>query len=329
MPKVIRRRKLLTLGLLLLAVVAGGTAGYTLITGSSLLDSLYMTLISVTTVGYREVMPLTAGGKIFTLALIITGLGIVFYFLNTIIEDTMEGRIRKIFGRRKMARNISRMKHHVVVAGFGRMGEVVCRDLEEAHMDFIILEREPQRFAAAEERNYNVLNVNAAEEDALKAAGIEKARCFIALLSEDADNIFAVLSARELNPQLVIITRAMDAVNEKKLLKAGANRVVSPYVLSSHRIVRMARQPNVVDFFDSVLDAQGLGLTLEERVVGPASGLHGRLIRDAGLRERYNAVIVAVRRKEKMVFNPSPDYAIQDGDILILIGERDRLAFLE
>jgi voltage-gated potassium channel len=329
MPKVIRRRKLLTLSLLLLAVVGAGTAGYVLITGCSFIDALYMTVISVTTVGFREVRPLTSAGKVFTIVLIITGLGIVFYFLETIVEDTMEGRIRKILGRRKMARNIAKMKHHVVVAGFGRMGEVVCRDLEEARVDFIILEREPARFAAAEERNYNVLNVNAAEEDSLRAAGIEKARCFIALLSDDADNIFAVLSAREINPDLTIITRAMDAANEKKLYKAGANRVVSPYVLSSHRIVRMARQPNVVDFFDNVLDAQGLGLTLEERVVGPASGLDGRLIRDAGLRERYNAVIVAVKRKDQMVYNPSPDYVIRNGDILLLIGERDKLSFLD
>jgi len=224
-----------------------------------------------------------------------------------------------------MERNIAKMKHHVVVAGYGRMGEVVCRDLQESSVEFIIMERDPQRFAAAEEHGYNVLNANATEEDALKAAGIEKARSFISLLSDDADNIFAVLTAREVNPGLVIVTRAMDSANEKKLFKAGATRVVSPYELSSHRMVRMVQMPNVVDFFDTVLGPQGYGLTLEERVVGEKSPLDGVVIREAGLRKRFNAVVVAVRRAGEMTFNPSPDFVLRSGDILIVIGEKERL----
>jgi voltage-gated potassium channel len=329
MLTVLRHRKLLVLALLLLGVVVTGTTGYMLITGCSLVDALYMTIISVTTVGYREVMPLATVGKIFTILLIIIGLGIVFYVLETIVEDTMEGRIRKIFGRRKMERNIAKMKHHVVVAGYGRMGEVVCRDLQESSVEFIIMERDPQRFAAAEEHGYNVLNANATEEDALKAAGIEKARSFISLLSDDADNIFAVLTAREVNPGLVIVTRAMDSANEKKLFKAGATRVVSPYELSSHRMVRMVQMPNVVDFFDTVLGPQGYGLTLEERVVGEKSPLNGVAIREAGLRKRFNAVVVAVRRAGEMTFNPSPDFVLRSGDILIVIGEKERLRSID
>jgi voltage-gated potassium channel len=325
MRTLFRRRKLLFLSLLLGGVVVTGTAGYMLITGASLIDAVYMTIISVTTVGFREVVPLSTAGKIFTIFLIITGLGIVFYVLETIVEDTMEGRIRKILGRRKMERNIAKMKNHVVVAGYGRMGEVVCRDLQQSSVEFIIIERDPQRFAAAEEHGYNVLNANATEEDALKAAGVEKARCLISLLSDDADNIFAVLSAREVNPALIIVTRAMDSINEKKLIKAGASRVVSPYELSSHRIVRMVQMPNVVDFFDTVLGPQGYGLTLEERVLGEKSMLDGVAIRDAGLREQFNAVVVAVRRAGEMTFNPSPDFALRRGDILIVIGEKEGL----
>jgi voltage-gated potassium channel len=324
----LRKRKLLTLGLLLLGVVVVGTGGYVLIAGCSVLDALYMTVITITTVGYREVIPLSPVGRVFTIVLIVGGLGIAFYFLETIVEDTMEGRIRKILGRRKMERNMARLKHHVVVAGYGRMGEFVCRDLEEQRLGFVIIERDPQRFAAAEERSYNVLSANATEESALKAAGIDKARCLISLLSEDADNIFAVLTAREINPRLVILTRAMDSGNEKKLLKAGADRVVSPYELSSHRLVRMVQKPNVVDFFDTVLDTSGLGLTLEEHLVAGKSELEGRPIREAGLREKWNAVVVAVRRGDRMHFNPGPDFVLRSGDILILMGERDRLRSL-
>jgi voltage-gated potassium channel len=325
MKHIVRNVRLLTLGVLLMAVVAVGTIGYVLIARSSLVDALYMTIISVTTVGYREVIPLTTAGKIFTMALIITGLGLVFYFLNTIIENTMEGRIRKILGRRKMEKNMARMKNHVVVAGFGRMGEVVCRELSEAHVDFIVIESSPQRFALAEEKNYAVLNASASEEEVLKAAGIEKARVFISLLSDDADNLFAVLTARELRPSLIIITRALDSVNETKLLKAGATRVVSPYELSSHRIVRMVQKPNVVDFIDFLLTSPKYTLSLEERVVGETSGLKGKVIREASFRDRFNAIIVAVRREGEMIFNPSPDLTLQAGDILILLGEREGL----
>ena len=231
-----------------MVILVGGTAGYMVISGVSLLDALYMTIISITTVGYREVIPLTPSGKIFTIVVIVVGLGIVFYFLQTIVEDTLEGRIRKIFGRRKMQRNMARMDHHVVVAGFDRMGEVVCKELEGSCVEFVIVESSPQRFALAEERSYHVLNANAADEDALKAAGLDKARVFISLLSDDADNILAVITAREINPGLIIITRALDEANEKKMYRAGANRVVSSYELSSHGIVRMVEKPNVVDF---------------------------------------------------------------------------------
>ncbi len=320
-----RHIKTLTLGLLLLSVIAIGTAGYVLITGGSFIDALYMTIISVTTVGYKEAFPLTSAGKIFTIILIVTGLGLVFYFFNTIIEDTMEGRIRRILGRRKMVKNMAKMSHHVVIAGFGRMGEAVCRELEEARVDFIIIENSQQRFQVAEERNYNVLNANATDEDVLKAAGLEKARVLLSLLSEDADNLFTILTAREINPEICIITRAVDSSSEKKLYKAGATRVVLPYELTSHRIVRMVEKPNVVDFFDFLLSSQQYSLSLEERIVSAKSNLNGLAIRDAGFRERFNAIIVAVARKGEMIFNPGPDFVLLSEDILILIGEREAL----
>ena len=325
MRKELRHRKLLTLSFLLVIILVGGTAGYMVISGVSFLDALYMTIISITTVGYREIIPLTPSGKIFTILVIVVGLGIVFYFLQTIVEDTLEGRIRKIFGRRKMHKNMARMSHHVVVAGFGRMGEVVCKELEEARVEFIIIENSLQRFALAEERNYPVLNANAADEDALKAAGLDKARVFISLLSDDADNILAVITARDINPGLIIITRALDAANEKKMSRAGANRVVSPYELSSHRIVRMVEKPNVVDFFDSLLSSQKYKLSLEELAVSEGSEFNGRSIREAGFRERFNAIIVAVRRDGEMIFNPGPDLSMRSGDILILIAEPETL----
>jgi voltage-gated potassium channel len=325
MSIVTRNKKILVLGTLVLIVIALGTVGYHTIAGGSLIDALYMTIITITTVGFKEAFPLTSVGKAFTIVLIVIGLGLVFYFLNTIIEETLEGRIRQIFGRRKMEKNIARMHKHVIIAGYGRMAEVVCRELEEADVEFIIIESSAQRFADAEERNYHVLNASATDEDVLRAAGIEKARVFVSLLPDDADNLFAILSARELNPDLSIITRALDAGNEKKLYKAGATRVVSPYELSSRRIVRMVQKPNVVDFFDFLLSSHKYTLSLEEKVIGETSDLVGRAIRDAGLRDRFNAIIVAIRRDGDMIFNPGPDITLKGGDILILIGEREAL----
>jgi voltage-gated potassium channel len=325
MLNAVRHRKLLTLGLLILGLLVAGTGGYMLISGVSLLDALYMTVISITTVGYREIIPLTQSGKIFTIVLIVVGLGIVFYFLQTIVEDALAGRIRKIFGRRKMQKNMARMERHVVVAGYGRMGEIVCRELAETGADFVIMETSPQRFALAEERGLAVLNANAADEDVLKAAGLEKARVFISLLSDDADNILTVLTAREINPGLVIITRALDSANVRKMYKAGATRVVSPYDLTSHRIVRMVRKPNVIDFFDGLLASQKYKLSLEELEVGEGSEYNGRTIREAGFRERFNTIIVAVRREAEMIFNPGPDLVLRQGDILILIAEPETL----
>jgi voltage-gated potassium channel len=327
--KVLRYRKILVLGTLLLVVLAAGTGGYILLSGVPFIDALYMTIISITTVGFREVIPLTPTGKIFTIALIVVGLGIVLYFFQTIVEDALEGRIRKILGRRKMEKNMARMRNHVVVAGFGRMGEIVCKELDEAQVDFLIIESSPQRYALAEEFNYPVLNANATDESALQAAGIEKARIFISLLSDDADNILSVITARELNPSLLIIARALDTANEKKMFRAGASRVVSPYELTSHRIVRMVEKPNIVDFFDVLLSAQDYTLSLEELLVGERSGFNGQPIREAGFRERFKAIIVAVRRGKEMIFNPSPDLVINSGDILILIGEREALKSLD
>lgn len=318
-------KKILRLTLLLAGVLLTGTLGFMIIEGVPAIDAVYMAAISVTTVGFREVFPLSTAGRLFTIGFILTGLGIVFYIAQTLVEDTMEGRIRKILGRRKMEKNIARMSGHVIIAGFGRMGEIVCREIGRLGREFLVIEANPDRFAAAEERNYHVIQGNATAEEILKAAGIDKARIFISLLSDDADNVFTILTARELNPDMLIITRALDTINEKKLLKAGANRVVSPYALSSHRIVRIVEKPNVVDFFDVTLDTRNLSLDLEERTITADSEFVGQSLREATLRERFNSVVVAVRRNGSMRFNPAPDFVFEGGDILILLGERDKL----
>jgi voltage-gated potassium channel len=314
---------------ILLAIIAIDTIGYIIIAGVGFLEGLYMTLISITTVGYREVFPLDTRGMLFTIWVILSGIGVFFYIAVTIVEDVFEGRIRSIFGRRKMKKFLE-LKNHVVVAGFGRMGEYVCHELAEKKIKFVVLENNPERFAHAEEKGFDVMLTDATDEQALLIAGVDRAKTFISLLASDADNIFTVLSTREINPGIFIITRALEVANEKKLYKIGANRVVLPYELSSRRIVNMVTKPNVVDFIDTMsFHSPDISLSIDEYTIEANSNLADKKIRDSRIRENYNAMVVAIKRKNKTIFNPSPDESIQPDDILILVGESSRIRSIE
>lgn len=323
----LRRKRLIPL-ILLAFIITVDVAGYILIEGVSLMDSVYMTLISITTVGYGEVFPLSQTGRLFTLFVIISGLGIFLYFAGQLAEDTIERRVRTILGRRKIKR-MAQYKNHIVVAGFGRMGEHVCRALAEKKKRFIIIENDPQRFAAAEEANYEVLLGDASRMEILEQASLSNASAFISLLSSDADNIFTVMSAREKKEDLFIITRAIDSENSSKLYRIGANRVISPYELSSRRIVNTVLKPNVVELIDIMTYSQNIALSLEEYSITENASFAGKTIKNSGLKERYNIMIIAIKRGEKTHFNPSPDMVLEPNDLLILVGERKKLLDLQ
>lgn len=318
------QRKIASLFAILLLLIVVDVIGYRIIEGAPLMDALYMTVISITTVGFRETFALSTQGKLFTIWVIFSGLGAFFYIAGRIAESVLEGNIRRILGRRKM-KTMSRLKNHLVVAGFGIMGEQVCRELQKLKIKFIVIDNRNERFAAAEERGYNVLLGDATDEDILKLAGIDRARTFISLLSSDADNIFTVLSAREANPVVFIIARALDTDNRNKLFRIGANRVITPYELSSRRIVNTVLRPNVVEFIDLMTFAPQMSLSIEEFTIQPESAFIGKQIKDSGLRQKYNTIVIAIKRQEEMFFNPSPDFMIQANDILILVGEKEKL----
>ncbi|MCP5106107.1 MAG: potassium channel protein [bacterium] len=316
-------RKILLLFSILLLLIFIDVTGYILIEEVTFLDALYMTVISITTVGYREVFDLTDTGKLFTIWVVISGLGTFFYIAGKIVENVFEGNIRRILGRRKM-KSLSQLKDHVIIAGFGVMGEHVCRELGKSKVKFVAIENNNERFANAEERGYNVIMGDATDEEFLKLAGVDKAKTFITLLASDADNIFTVLSAREANPGIFIIARALEAANKNKLHKIGADRVITPYELSSKRIVNTVLRPHVVEFID-VIRSPKMSLSIEEIAVREDSPFAGKPIRDSGLRQNYNIIVIAVKRKAEMFFNPSPNLKIQPGDILILVGEKEKL----
>ena len=222
-------------------------------------------------------------------------------------------------------KNIANLKNHIVIAGFGKMGETVAKAFKEQKKDFIIIENNNERFSAGEELGYNVLLMDATVEEALINAGIKKAKVYISLLSGDADNVFTIMSAKDLNPKLHIIARGQDKANETKLFKAGANIVISPVTLASNRIINTTLKPNVVNLIDLVTQTGDIPLSVEEITISEKSSLKDKLIKESGLREKTEAMVVGIKRGEKMHFNPSPTMKISEGDILILIGEKSKL----
>lgn len=320
-------KKALLLFAILTALVAIDVAGYILIEHVSAANALYMTVISITTVGYNEVFPLSEQGRMFTIWVIVSGLGTFFYIATKMAENIFEGNIRRILGRRKL-KMIGKLKDHVIVAGYGIMGEHVCRELEHRKIKFIVLESSQDRFANAEELGYNVLLGDATNEEALAKAGIEKARTFISLLSSDADNIYTVMAVREMNANICIIARAQDAANEKRLYKVGSNRVIAPYELGSRRIVNTVLRPNVVEFLDVMTYSPKMDLSIEEFTISDSSPFANKQIKDSGLRQNYNTMVIAIKREEEMFFNPSGELEIKANDILILVGEKEKLLSL-
>ncbi len=317
-------RKILLFISILIVLVAFDTIGYVLIEDASFVDALYMTIISITTVGYREVFHLSAQGKLFTVWVIISGLGTFFYIAGTMAESIFEGNMRRILGRRKM-KNISKLKDHAIIAGYGMMAEHVCRELNRLKEKFVVIENDNGRFADADERGFNALNGNATDEEILETAGIDKAKIFISLLPSDADNIFTVMTAREMNPSVFVIARAVDIHNKNKLHKIGADRVITPYELSSRRIVNTVMRPNVVDFIELMTFSGNMALSIEEITIRNDSPFANQEIKTTGFRANYNVMVIGIKRGEEMFFNPSADQKILAGDILILVGDKEKL----
>ena len=308
-------------------IVLVGTIGYMVIEDWSFLNSLYMTIITITSVGFGEISPLSEAGKIFTIFLIVIGLGVILYIFGYLVEETIEGRIRKILGKRRFEKVMTKLNKHTIIAGFGRSGELLAAELLLRKKKFVVIESNVERFSLAETKGYLTLNGDATDEIVLKTAGIEKASYFVSLLPTDADNIYSCISAKELNPDIYTITRAIDPKSRKKLIKIGVNKVVSLHHLGARKMANAIAKPNVIEFFDIITTSGVFPLSVEEIKIKDNSSLEGKKIKDSGLREKYGIIIIGIITvgTEKMFYNPSPDYEIKAGDVLIVIGEREKL----
>jgi len=317
------------LSFLVIALV-GGTLGYSLIEGWDPLSSLYMTVITITTVGYGEVRPLSQGGIAFTMLLILSSVGMVAFIVVGLARVMVEGEVRKIFGRRKLEKKISNLKDHYIICGYGRIGSYICQELAARPVPFVVVEKDPGVTQRIEDPSCLYVNGDATNDDILRKAGIDSARCLVATVASDADNLYITLTARELNPDLYILSRATDENAQKKLLTAGANKVVSPYLIGAHRMAMALLRPAVVDFMEIAMHERSLELQLEEIRVHTIDQLASTTLRDSGIRSDLDLIVVAVKKTSgQMIYNPSSETRIEPGDILITIGEKKNLEKLE
>ncbi len=323
------RRRLLS-GLAILAgVFVAGTVGYHLIEGASFWDAFYMTAITLTTVGYREVFPLSRVGQGFTILLLVSGLGLLFFVALEVVRLLLEGELREFLGHARRSKMIERLSGHEVVCGWGRMGETVVEELLRQKRAVVVVERNPERLRRLREKAIPALEGDATNEATLRAAGVERARGLVACLHDDANNLYTVLTARSMNPNLFIVVRAGGDGAEDRMRRAGANRVVNPYQLGGTRLALLLVKPAVVDFLDLSLGPTGEELAIEQVRLAGVGPLCGVTLVDADLRKRWGIGVVAVQRGSQLHPNPDSDFRLDAGDVLVVLGPRDRLARFE
>lgn len=326
------RARLLLPGGLALTVVTVGTVGYRWLwrdLGASWLDALYMTIITVTTVGFAEIRPLDATGRVFTMVIAVTGIAAFFYAFGVVMEHLVTLRLADPRGRKRMAHRIEQLRAHVIVAGLGRVGMQAAQELHHAGVPFVIVDPAESAVQVAEAHGWLVRQGDATEDEALEHAGIRQARGLIVTTDTDATNMYIVLSARVLNPSLYIVSRAMDETSVPKLVRAGANRAISPYAIGGHRLAHLIMSPTVVDFFETALRRGNEALVIEDLALPPGSPAVGRTLGDLDVRRASGATVLAVIREGSPVASPPDDFRLAAGDQVLALGTADQLQRLE
>jgi voltage-gated potassium channel len=316
--------------LIFFAIIVSGTIGYMIIEGWDFTDAFYMSVITLTTVGYSEVHELGNTGKIFTVVLILAGVGVIVYIISMLAQFVVEGRLRQVLGRHKLEKKIQGLKDHYIVCGYGRVGETICSMFSTKSLKLVVIEKDPEKTALLHEKGVLHVAGEATDEETLTAAGIEHAGSLITVLGNDRDNVYVTLSARGLNSGLFIMARSSDVGSGRKLLRAGADKVVSPYRIGARRMAQMILRPALTDFLDLAMMDKNIDIQMEEISVKASSRLIGIPLQDSGIRRDLNLIIIAVKKDSgDMLFNPSSRATIEAGDIVIVVGERNNLEKLK
>ena len=313
---------------LLVLVMAGGTVGYMLTDGRGAWDAFYMTVLALTTV--ESPSHLSRLGQVFTVVLLLVGVGAALYTFTLLATVVVEGGLPKRLQRRRQQRMLENLSAHFIVCGYGRIGSIVAHQFRKQRVPYVVVERNPVRVQAAIEDGALGVEADASREEVLKRVGIARARGLIAAVGTDAENVYAVLSARLMRPDLFIVGRAETEDATQKLKRAGANRVISPYQIGAVQIAQTALRPAVVDFMELATSADNLELAMEEITIAAQSTFANQSILDANLRQQYGVIVVGIQREDRrMAFNPEPDTPIRPGDKLVVLGRPESLKRLE
>ena len=326
-----KTRNLIFATVMLTLVVSMGTVGYMILEKWDFLDSLYMTVITLTTVGFGEIHPVSDNGRILTMTILVSGLGVVGYLIGTLTQIVVEGQLLRIMGRKKLERQIEKLKNHIIICGYGRVGRIICEEIFRSKpTPLVVIDNDSNVTAKIEDDGHLYLLGDATEEQILLRAGIRSAKGLATALDSEADNVYITLTAKGLNPKLFIIARAGRIGSEKKLLQAGANHVVSPHQIGGYRMAQALLRPNVTEFIDFATHDPGTGMGMEEIPVRPNSKLADVALVDSGIRKELDLIIVAIKKADgTMLFNPASHTTVQIGDTLIALGQRSSLIKLE
>ncbi len=311
-------------------VIALGTVGYVVIEGWTLFDALYMTVTTVTTVGFSEVHPLSTAGRAFTMVLVIVGVGTLFYVLGNVARLLLEGELRGVLGQYRIEGKMRTLTNHYIVCGYGRMGKRICKELSAKPLPFVVIEKNPEFIEALQREGVMYIEGDATQDEVLVQAGIERAKALVSVVGSDTENLYIVLTARGLNKDLYIVARAGEEGSEQKLLRAGANRVSSPYLTGGMQVAQALIRPAVMDFLELATASEHLDLQMEEFTIEKGSRFDGRAVCDCGVDHDRGLIVIAVKRSSgHMEFNPGKEIQLGGGDKLIVLGQPESLKRLE
>ena len=312
--------------IILLTIFIIGTVGFHFIEGWSFIDSFYTTIATLSTVGYGDFSPETTAGKFFTVFIIIFGVGMMFYSLVLMAETFIEARVRNLLGRGKLEKIIEKMNNHYIICGGGRIGFLICRELMAGKMPCVLIDNNPEVIQKAQDEGFIYCKGDATQDKVLIEAGIKRAKGIVCVLPSDAENLYVILTAKELNQKIYIMARSEEEESEHRLLRAGADRVMSPYTLGGVRMAMAILRPAMLDFIEITTSRQSLELRMEEISICKGSPFISQSLEDSGIRKRYGLIIVAVKKDSgKMIFNPMANYIIAEGDRLIAMGEDENV----
>jgi len=319
-------RKLAIAIIVLLSMLLMGTIGFHYLEGWGFLESFYATVVTLSTVGYGDFLPRSKEGMLFTVFLIIVGVGTMLYTIGLVTETMIEGRLKIIMGRGRLEKMIKKMNNHYIICGCGRIGSLICRELAGEKVDFVVIDNNQEVIQKIEEEGFVYLRGDATHEKTLLAAGIKTAKGIVCVLSTDAENLYVILTARELNPGIFILSRSEGEESEQRLLRAGANRVESPYMMGGMRMAMAILRPAMLDFVEITTMRQSLELRMDEISMCEGSSYIGKSLEDSNIRQKFGLIVVAVKKESgKMIFNPVAKYVIENNDKLIALGEADNI----